>query len=89
LRGLGEARTSVVRQAIEADATAALRADPLLVGEPADGRAHVSIGDAEWTRELDEAAECDDAAARCDCIAEDRHEQRAAAQWPLTAKACD
>ena len=39
-------------------------------------------------RGLDEAAERD-AAARCDRIAEDRHEQRAAAQRPLAAKACD
>ena len=38
-------------------------------------------------RQLDEAAERDDAAARRDRIAEDRHQQRAAAQRPLAAKA--
>jgi hypothetical protein len=46
----------------------------------------MSIGDAERTRELDEAAECNDAAARSDRIAEDRHEQRPATQRPLAAK---
>ena len=86
---LGKARASVRREAVEADAAAALRSDPLLVRESADRRAHVPIGDAERTRELDQTPQRNDTAARRDRITEDRHQQRAAAQRTLTAKACD
>jgi hypothetical protein len=39
----------------------------------------VSVGDAEWTGELDQAAERDDAATRRNRVAEDCDQQRAAA----------
>jgi hypothetical protein len=61
----------------------------LFVGQPPDRRTHVTVGDAERPRELDEAAEGDDAAARRNRVTENRHQQRAAAQWLLTAETCD
>jgi hypothetical protein len=57
--------------------------------QPPDRRAHVTIRNSERTRELDEAAECNHAAARRDRVTENRHQQRAAAQRFLAAETRD
>src|SRR3954468_5125148 len=52
LRRLGEACAPMVRESIETDATATLRAHPLLVRQPTDRRTHMAVGDAERVHEL-------------------------------------
>ncbi len=89
LRRLGESFAAVLRQTVLAELAGAPPLEPTVLGQPRGRGAHQALIQAKGRRQRNQAAQGDRAAARHDGIAEQGHDQRAAAQRPLTAKAGD
>src|SRR5207244_8342297 len=85
-RGLGEALLSVGCQPVFAAAPVAARSQPAVPSKARYRGAHEAFRESERTRQANQAAEGDHAAARRDRVAEHRDEEGAAAQRPLAAE---
>ena len=83
---LCESVAAVVRQPIFAELAGAASLEPAVLRQPRGRGAHQAFIQAERRRQCDQAAESDGPATRHDGIAEQRHDQRTAAQRPLPAK---
>src|SRR3984957_9728345 len=88
-RCCGKALAAVGREMVLAAFAGAPSLQPALLRQPRSRGPHQSFIETEGGRQADQAAKCDGAAPRHDGVAEDGHDQRSAAQRPLTAIARD
>ena len=89
LGGLREPGASILRQVIFAELARPAPLQPAVVREPRGRGAHQTFIQPKGSRELNQAAQGDGPAPRHDGIAEQRHDERTAAQRALAAKSGD